>query len=552
MLGLLAGLTATVAICDPTNLPDANGHLTFPSGTVEIAAVRFKDCLSLRSMTIPGTVTYIGFGAFWGSNLQSLSLPNSITRIESSAFLECSGLTSVVIPDSVEFIGGGAFGAINMSTLVLSNSLTYVGDSAFQANPALSNVYIPDSVTFIGHDAFQSCTGLVTVYVSRSADPTESDRVFQFTGCNESVFQSGVSICQCSPGSCAPTSVPTASPTTFPTAQPTSVPTISPTATPTVVPTTRPTEFPTLSPTAPTSAPTSVPSVLPTAFPTTQPSSSTAAPTHFPSTMPTSAPSQAPTSLPTLQPTAVLLLRESEGASNELSNSIIAMSATLCAVAVCILGVLFMYLRRYPGARWFRRRICPKAVSDESAPPIIFSFATKLNPNDTEKKGEIALKKAVHALSAAGLSSFHSNQVGLGSNWKRLWFGQADNSEVAVVMLSSGYFTSKWCIYELVHLLESKMGFNNRILPIFVEDPGDYMDQHVLEEFFETEGMYRGQEKKLAAFVRSVKDRNVLNPHKVYPYNEEEIHAEVVDCIRAWTGLVGPHVSAHEVAESIV
>ena len=56
-----------------------------------------------------GRVTLIGDYAFSGSGLTSITIPDSVTSIGYGAFSGCSSLTSVTIPDSVTSIGEWAF-----------------------------------------------------------------------------------------------------------------------------------------------------------------------------------------------------------------------------------------------------------------------------------------------------------------------------------------------------------------------------------------------------------------------------------------------------------
>ena len=70
----------------------------------------FRNCSGLTSITIPGSVTSIGYGAFYNcSGLTSIEIPNSVTSIGYYAFAYCSGLTSITIWDSVTSIGDYAF-----------------------------------------------------------------------------------------------------------------------------------------------------------------------------------------------------------------------------------------------------------------------------------------------------------------------------------------------------------------------------------------------------------------------------------------------------------
>ena len=105
----------------------------------------FDSCTGLTSVTIPDSVTSIGFFAFQGcSGLTSVTIGDGVTSFGDWAFSGCTGLTSITIPDSV----------------------TSIGDSAFYGCTGLTSVTIPDSVTSIGHDAFSGCNKLQDIYIT--------------------------------------------------------------------------------------------------------------------------------------------------------------------------------------------------------------------------------------------------------------------------------------------------------------------------------------------------------------------------------------------------
>ena len=68
---------------------------SFQNGTTLIAEHVFDNCTGLETVTIPSTVTEIGYEAFVGSGLTSVEIPDSVTRIDDGAFNDCSSLTNV-------------------------------------------------------------------------------------------------------------------------------------------------------------------------------------------------------------------------------------------------------------------------------------------------------------------------------------------------------------------------------------------------------------------------------------------------------------------------
>ncbi len=69
----------------------------------------FRQCESLRRVTMPSWLSEIPSVMFAESGLEELEVPSGVTRIGDSAFADCVNLQKVVVPKSVEYIGDNAF-----------------------------------------------------------------------------------------------------------------------------------------------------------------------------------------------------------------------------------------------------------------------------------------------------------------------------------------------------------------------------------------------------------------------------------------------------------
>ena len=173
-------------------------------GTTAIGEA-FSDCTGLTSITIPNSVTSIGYGAFSGcTSLTSITIPNSVTSIGYGAFLGCTSLTSIIIPNSVTEIGGDAFeetpwfnnqpdgllyiGRVaykykgempEKASIVIKEGTISIGSWAFADCDGLTSVIIPNSVTTIGEGVFFGCTNLSSLTIPSSVNTIEE---FAFYG----------------------------------------------------------------------------------------------------------------------------------------------------------------------------------------------------------------------------------------------------------------------------------------------------------------------------------------------------------------------------------
>ena len=163
--------------------------ITIPSSVTSIGYYAFSGS-GLTSMAIPSSVTSIESEAFQGCGvLTSMTLTNGVTSIGDGAFASCTGLTSITIPSSVTDLGNGVFdGCTDLASVTILGSITSFGTGAFFDCTSLTNVTIPGSVTTIESEAFHGCTGLTTITIPESVTLIESYAFYACTSLTQITF----------------------------------------------------------------------------------------------------------------------------------------------------------------------------------------------------------------------------------------------------------------------------------------------------------------------------------------------------------------------------
>lgn len=124
--------TATI-----TKYKGAGGAVEIPAtlGGYPVTGIKmqaFIECTSLKSVSMPESMTWIGDSAFAGcTGLEQVKISPNLTTIGPNSFYSCNGLTSVVVPDKVTSIGSLAFfGCLNLESITIPASVTTL-DSSF-------------------------------------------------------------------------------------------------------------------------------------------------------------------------------------------------------------------------------------------------------------------------------------------------------------------------------------------------------------------------------------------------------------------------------------
>lgn len=197
------GCTALKSVFIPLSLQNASNpfqkctaltDVTFEDGRTELPDTLLEGS-GIRQLTVPQTVTKIGYSAFAGcTQLTAITLPAGLRELGSEAFKGCTALTGVALPDSLTALGYGVFrncsaltaaefpagiapvswssgssmlrNCTSLRSVKLPKTVSSLGDYFFAGCTALERIVLPDSVTEIGSNLFNGCTALTDVTLS--------------------------------------------------------------------------------------------------------------------------------------------------------------------------------------------------------------------------------------------------------------------------------------------------------------------------------------------------------------------------------------------------
>lgn len=213
-------VTATMPISAIYSIPQNSLQTVVLTSGERISGTAFRNCDSLTSVTLPGSLNSIEEGAFSDCNeLENvyymggiaewcvitglgeimaeeftvyvdgkipsgdMVIPDGVATIEAYAFYGCDGLTSLVIPDSVTGIGSSAFyGCVGLTDITIPSSITSIAAGAFEMCINIQDISMPifvlgsipqDSLQnvillsgdSIPYEAFSDCTSLLSVTI---------------------------------------------------------------------------------------------------------------------------------------------------------------------------------------------------------------------------------------------------------------------------------------------------------------------------------------------------------------------------------------------------
>ena len=178
--------------------------ITLPAGLRELGSEAFKGCTALTGVALPDSLTALGHGAFWNcsaltavefpagitppswssssgmlrncTSLRSVKLPGTVSSLGGDFFAGCTALEQIVLPDSVTEIGSNLFnGCTALTDVTLSTNLQAIPVNTFYGCASLQKLVAPYAVTKIGKTAFANCTSLTSLTLLRNVTEAASD-----------------------------------------------------------------------------------------------------------------------------------------------------------------------------------------------------------------------------------------------------------------------------------------------------------------------------------------------------------------------------------------
>ena len=150
---------------------------------------KLVDSIELPKTTPDGReIVGIGNEAFKSElSIKTITLPASYTYIGERAFYDCDNLAKIVMSDNVVSIGMSAFeGCENLAELTLSKGLTKVSKYTFKGCKALTSIALSDNVKAIEDGAFFGCSELTTLTLSANITSATKNA---FYGCDKLTYK---------------------------------------------------------------------------------------------------------------------------------------------------------------------------------------------------------------------------------------------------------------------------------------------------------------------------------------------------------------------------
>ena len=178
-----------------------------PTALTDLYYYAFRNTKAITgNLTLPETLTYLGYNAFEGSGITGITITKVINNFGTSVFYNCKSLTSVSLPKEMTTIPSSTFqGTTALQTIELPENLTTIGSYAFYESglteitlprtlttiesyafsyTKISTIEVPKNVTSVGSQFASYCQNLTSAYLGRSMNYGNNSYFDYFYGCN--------------------------------------------------------------------------------------------------------------------------------------------------------------------------------------------------------------------------------------------------------------------------------------------------------------------------------------------------------------------------------
>ena len=167
----------------PESLKSIENHLFFhcdnlhevniPNTMSLICRNAFDCCQNLQNITIPESLNVIGYKAFVGMSIRTITIPKKVASIKDEAFCGCLNLFEVKFDANSNLIeiGKNAFyKCISLKLINIPDNVNSIGEGAFKECSQLEEILLPKRLTAIENDLFYHCTSLKIIDIKNNYD----------------------------------------------------------------------------------------------------------------------------------------------------------------------------------------------------------------------------------------------------------------------------------------------------------------------------------------------------------------------------------------------
>ncbi len=117
--------------------------MNIPEQVTKIERGIFRNCTSLRELTLPEGLKQINKEAFWNAGIERIDIPKKTTAIGLLAFNSCEQLKTVTIKGAIKQLDSTFQGCNVLETVIFNAAVKAVKDAPFSYCESLKSINVP-------------------------------------------------------------------------------------------------------------------------------------------------------------------------------------------------------------------------------------------------------------------------------------------------------------------------------------------------------------------------------------------------------------------------